>query len=311
MYLLPAATRAIIEEPNKSLTPPHESWLGEDWNVDLGQTRKALGGMYFDWLIVDHYALDRRWESGMRDQVKNIFVIDDLADRKHSCEVLLDQTYGQQGSSYKQLVPEHCELLIGASYALLRPEFSEYRAKSLTRRVCSSVNNILVSLGGVDKDNITSEVLKVIENSHLPKNIRIIVVLGGGAPNIVTVRNLIPTLKHDVELLVDSSNMAELMSEADLAIGAAGSTSWERCVLGLPTIMFVLDENQQKIAAELSKVGAALILDCEIFSKLGEAIEGLVSNETKLFEMGCAASTVCDGCGVDKIQAILTGKNYL
>ena len=101
----------------------HAAWLGVSWQEDLQEAKSTLGAHKYDWLIVDHYALDYRWESSMRAHAEQIFVIDDLADRTHDCDLLLDQTFGRQESCYASLVPESCEQLLGSDYALLRPEF--------------------------------------------------------------------------------------------------------------------------------------------------------------------------------------------
>ena len=131
-------TAKALEQADDAYTlhaePCHAKWLGTDWAIDAVQTQQTLGDQVFDWLVVDHYALDGRWEKAMRTHTRRIMVIDDLADRPHACDLLLDQTFGRQMEDYIPLVPEACTLLCGSQFALLRPEFAALREYSLKRR---------------------------------------------------------------------------------------------------------------------------------------------------------------------------------
>lgn len=237
--------------------PIHAAWLGTDWSTDANATRQALGQMYLDWMVVDHYALDQHWERNLRPHCKRMMVIDDLADRQHDCDVLLDQNLGRQIDDYRDLVPESAALLIGPQFALLRPEFARLRPESLARRTHPTLKRLLITMGGVDKDNMTGQVLTALQASQLPPDMKITVVMGAHAPWLNNVREQSAQMPWPTKVLVGVSNIAELMVKSDLAIGAAGSTSWERCCLGLPTIQMVLAENQQSIADALSRSGAS------------------------------------------------------
>ena len=121
-FLSPATQ--TITPPDPTQTPPHTTWLGESWETDLAQTQAMLKGKTLDWLIVDHYSLDIRWESAMRDFTDNIMVVDDLADRRHDCDLLLNQNlHDVKDSKYDRLISPECVRLLGLKYALLRPEF--------------------------------------------------------------------------------------------------------------------------------------------------------------------------------------------
>src|SRR5690606_35975420 len=187
-----------------------------------------------DWLIVDHYALDARWESQQKDFCGRLAVIDDLASRPHSCDLLLDQNLGRRMQDYSHLVADNCELLIGPDYALLRPEFISARKHSLERREKPVLRNLLISMGGVDKDNVTSHVLEALKPCLLPNDTRISVVMGANAPWAGLVQQQAAMMPWCTEVVFNVDNMAQRMAESDFAIGAAGSTSWERCCLGLP-----------------------------------------------------------------------------
>ncbi|GAB2579493.1 UDP-2,4-diacetamido-2,4,6-trideoxy-beta-L-altropyranose hydrolase [Nitrincola alkalisediminis] len=289
-------------KPNK--TPAHSlahaAWLGASQQEDAQECALLLRTLQLDWLVVDHYALDRVWESQLRPYCRQLMVIDDLADRQHDCDLLLDQTYGRDTQDYIDWVPSHCELLCGSMNALLRPEFAHWREYSLSRRKEARLQNILINLGGVDKDNVTGQVLDALHSCSLPSDCTITVVMGATAPWIKEVNKQAQMMPWPTQVKVGVSNMAELMANSDLAIGAAGSTSWERCCLGLPTIMLVLAENQEMIATRLSRQGACTILKVD---NLNTSIRHLISNfvPESLTRMTLACLHVTDGIGAKRI----------
>lgn len=239
----------------------HAGWLGCDWQTDAAQTRAAIGEARFEWLIVDHYALDSGWETAMQSVFERLMVIDDLADRPHVCEVLLDQNLGRERADYRTRVGPDCTLLLGPEFALLRPEFAEWRVQSLRRRAASTgLKTLLITMGGVDQHNVTSQILTALKGCALPEELQIQVIMGPHAPWLAEVESEANSMPWPTQVLVGVSNMAELMTKADLAIGAAGSTSWERCCLGLPTLALVLADNQLEAAQHLEKAGAIVLL---------------------------------------------------
>lgn len=290
-----------------SADPAHAGWLGTDWWIDAQDTLDALGGRRLDWLVVDHYALDYRWEQAVRPYCQNLMVIDDLADRLHDSDLLLDQTFGRDTSDYQCRVPDKCRLLCGSEYALLRPEFANLRSYSRERRMQPALRQLLVNMGGVDKDNMTGQLLHALRFCALPTECRITVVMGPTAPWIDAVRVLANDMPWPTEVMVNVGNMAKLMANSDLAVGAAGATSWERCCLGLPTIMFVLAANQLKVAQELESKGAAVVVSSEqaMEPQLAMLINRLASDPEKLYVMGEAAASVVDGMGAYSVAALL------
>lgn len=242
--------------------PAHAPWLGASWAQDATACLPILTELAPSWLVVDHYALDHRWETAVLERLSGprppLLVIDDLADRHHIADLLLDQNLGRQAADYRGLVPEACRVLAGPGYALLRPEFREWRAASLSRRADKPrLQRLLINLGGVDKDNVTGQVLDALTACDLPDALQISVVMGATAPWLEDIKAQAANLPWSTEVVVNVDDMARRMAEADLAIGAAGSTSWERCCLGLPTLMVVLAENQQAIAETLDDAGMA------------------------------------------------------
>lgn len=305
VYVLPLENDVAIESQGKSALT-HSHWLASSQHRDAELSRSVVETLQPDWLIVDHYALDASWEKEMHPFCKKLMVIDDLADRQHACEVLLDQNFGRNPQDYAALTPAECQLLCGSMYALLRPEFAKWREYSLEQRQHNKLASILINLGGVDKDNITSKVLKALRTKALPDHCAITVVMGSTSPSIAAVKQQAAIMPWPTAVKVAVDNMAELMANSDLAIGAAGSTSWERCCLGLPTIMLVLADNQRGIADALEKAGAAQRFDLALLESeplaLGHCIASVV---TKLREMSRVASSITDGLGASRLARVL------
>lgn len=282
---------------------PHAHWLGVSPQEDAAQTLVAMGHTTTDWLIVDHYALDACWERELKPCYHKLMVIDDLADRQHRCDLLLDQTLGRRMAEYTHWVPKDCTILCGTDYALLRPEFALWRPYSLKRRQIPQLGNILVTMGGVDKDNVTGRVLDVLGQIPLPAKCKITVVMGTMAPGLNSVRQQAATLAHPTTVLTGVSNMARLMADSDLAIGAGGATSWERCCLGLPTIMMVLAENQRQVASSLELAGAATTVASVnlLGAQLPKILLTLAQSKEQLTAMSTAAAQVTNGQGVHAV----------
>lgn len=298
----PSAQRSV-EEEDEPLTA-HASWLGSAQYDDAAETRSLLAALRPDWLVVDHYALDSRWERVVRASCGRLMVLDDLADRAHDCDLLLDQGLGREQEDYRGLVPVTCEILAGTRYALLRPEFASLREYSLDRRQRFRLDRILVSMGGVDRDNVTERVLRALRHSALPPHCEITVVMGAHAPWVNDVEKEAALMGTSCHVRINVNNMAELMADSDLAIGAAGSSSWERCALGLPTIMVVLAANQVRAARSLTKEGAATVVQQQqISGGITAAIDAL--NGDQLMEQSRRAALLVDGLGSSRVISFL------
>jgi UDP-2,4-diacetamido-2,4,6-trideoxy-beta-L-altropyranose hydrolase len=285
----------------------HHPWLAATQAQDSEACAPILAAKHPDWLIVDHYALDASWERALAPHYRKLMVIDDLADRNHACDLLLDQTFGRDAADYSHLVPADCRLLCGSQYALLRPEFAALRSYSLQRRARPALRELLITMGGVDKDNATGQVLQALRACPLPADCRITVVMGATAPWLEEVRTQAQEMPWLTRVRVGVSDMAQLMANSDLAIGAAGATSWERCCLGVPTIMLVLAENQLKVAEGLEQVGAAALLTSppSAVYQLAPLLGALASNPQKLHAMSKSAAAIVDGTGTHSITTLL------
>ena len=265
------------------------NWLGATQEEDAKQTINVIPEDV-DALIVDSYALDEIWHKQLRLYTKKIVVIDDLANRNFDCDILLNQNIGAQKKDYKRKVSNNCKLLLGCDYALLRPEFSGLRARTLEkRRNTKEIKNILVSVGGSDVDNITYDILQQLDGGF-----NIVVVLGSSSPHNKMIENY--AKDKGIRVVINAENMSELMFEADLAIGAGGSTSWERCCLGLPTLLFVTAENQRIVAEDLERLGAVIIV-----KNLKDDLQAIVGSFSMWQAMSKNTQTICDGLGVERI----------
>lgn len=302
LRLLPSPVQSGIFETQEAALA-HSDWLGVPWQTDAKQTLEVLVIYKADWLIVDHYALDAKWECQLAEAVDQIMVIDDLADREHECAVLLDQNLGRESADYDALVPSNCIKVIGSQYALLRPEFAELRAASLERRRTPELKRILISLGGVDRSNVTGEVLKALSNSTLPIETELDIVMGRSAPHLEAVNQQALELPFQATVSVGVNDMAERMCRADLAIGAAGGTAWERCCLGLPSILLILADNQVSGTKALVHAGAAITPEksASIPSALLSTLSSLMNNCESLTKMVHAGAQLTDGQGAARI----------
>lgn len=255
----------------------------------------------FDVAVVDHYRLDRPWQREIRSIAGRIAVIDDLADRPHDCDLLLDPAPGDS-QRYAGLVPPSCLTLLGPRYALLRPEFAELRKRGSERS--GTVERVLISFGGADADNFTGRAIDAVR-SALPAA-RIDATSSRAAPHREQLEEL-ARADANLSLHVDAANMGELMAAADLAVGAGGSTSWERACLGLPSIVAVVADNQQDTVRALEALGCAIAVGAE--AAFGVELERLVAclatSPGLLRLMSSAGAAVVDGRGAARVASLL------
>ena len=209
-----------------------------------------------DGIIIDNYDLDYQWESAIRQYTNKIIVIDDLANRKHDCDLLIDQNfYPDMNIRYENLVPHNCLQLLGPKYALLRPEFREARKNLRVRE--GKINSILISFGSSDPTNETLKAIDALRQFQSP--IKADVVIGISNPHKELIKETCSMLSN-VTYHYQTDKMADLMTNADISIGAGGSTTWERCCLGLPSIVSILSENQFKLTKTLANEGCVINL---------------------------------------------------
>lgn len=235
---------------------PHASWRGGNQADDARQTAEAIerwtGGPPCDWLVVDHYGLDRTWENALRPFTRRLLVVDDLADRNHDADVLLDvNAYLAPQHRYAGKVPDGCTLLLGPRFVMLREEFESGHATP--EPAGPLVVNI--SFGGTDPPNLTGKALSAIATL----GVEVDVVLGPMNPHAASLRE--QWSRHaNIHIHQDTRNIAALFARAHLAIGAAGSTTWERMRMGVPSILYSLAENQIRIGEDSALQGACVYM---------------------------------------------------
>lgn len=230
--------------------PSHARWLGTTQEADAAECARALDGDVWDWLVVDHYALDARWERALRGACRRVLAIDDLADRDHDCDLLLDQNlYADADTRYRGLVPAACDLALGPRFALLREEFGDAR-KRITPRA-GPVRRVLVFFGA-DPHGHTHPAVEALAALGTPE-VGVDVVIGASHPERAAIEAACAA--HGFACHVQTDRMATLMSSADLAVGAGGAATWERCCLGLPTFAVATAENQVRQVADAAEAG--------------------------------------------------------
>jgi len=293
----------VVEEAKSDDKLAHSHWLKSTQRQDANDCIDILKSNNTDWLIVDHYALDEQWQKKLKPYYEKLMAIDDLADRRHQCDILLDQTFGRTREDYLKLVPKGCKLLLGSKYSLLRPEFVKWREYSLERRKKVEFKQLFVNMGGVDIDNFTGQILDRLRVCTLPSDISIIVVVGGSNPHLRDIRLGANALPYKTEVKVDVSNMAEIMANSDIAIGAAGSTTWERCCLGLPTIQMAIADNQSTIAKTLAKKNAI-----KIFQSIRDLPSMIYDPIVWMKYVSQISRKIVDGLGAKRVACVLVNE---
>ncbi len=285
--------------------PSHAGWLGASWPDDAAATHAALdeGKGAVDWLVVDHYALDHRWERELKARAAQIMVIDDLADRAHDCALILDQNLvPEMDGRYDGLVPESCGRLTGPQYALLQPEYAELHDRTPPRR--GPVRRVLVYFGGADQANVTGRALSALGSLRVPHlAVDVVVRAGMTLADFPEARVVCDVVLHD-----SLPSLAPLMAQADLSIGAAGGTTWERLCLGLPALVVSLAENQRSVASALHDRGLVRWLGDETqvtSAVIADALRAAVDQGVDEQWSRRCRETV-DGRGVSRVCAVLT-----
>jgi len=294
-----------LPAPTISLAPrsedvAHTEWLSVTPHQDAEESASALGGQW-DFLVMDHYGIDHRWQRAMRTCAQRLIMIDDLADRTHDCDMLLDQNvYAMDCSRYAGRIPPHCDMLLGPRYALLRPDFAMPTALTVRGRL-----RLNLLMGGTDPDGATLWALAAI--APLCGAISVDVIAGAANPHLHAIRKKCTALPS-VTLYVQPSNMAELFDQADLAIGAGGSAALERCSRGLPQILMSFADNQRATCAAFARAGVAVNLgDMKEIDEamLLHTVTALLAAPTRLAEMRNQGRLLVDGHGAARVAATI------
>lgn len=288
--------------------PAHADWLACDWQADAELTLHAAETIKPDLLVVDHYAIDFRWENVLRAVVPSLMVVDDLADRRHACDFLLDQNWfgGDMQSRYQGLVPEHCLLMLGPGLALLKPEYATLRSLMPPRD--GEIRRVLVFMGGSDPADTTSKVMEALDQPGL-EHLVVDLVLGLNHPDPEGLARKMAE-RHATHVHRGLSSLAGWMARADLMISAGGSTSWERMCLGLPAIVISIADNQTVTSAAMAEAGYIDFLggcaDVSIDAIAG-AVRRCMGNPSRLTKMSRVSQDLVPGNGTQRVCDLLLG----
>jgi UDP-2,4-diacetamido-2,4,6-trideoxy-beta-L-altropyranose hydrolase len=284
----------------------HCHWLPVSQERDAAETLANLGES-FDWVVVDHYALDARWHGLVRRAAGRLLAIDDLADRQLDCDILVDQNLQNAPDRYDRLLPEGCSKLIGPKYALLREAFERLRPAALARSVPIEPR-IVVFMGGVDMPGVTWAVLQAIDYAALD-SLPVEVVANSTNPRYRQILEWCAT--HTTAVHHDLVDMAELFARSDLAIGAFGASTWERCCLGVPSLAITIADNQRPIAQAVASAGLAVlygdVANLET-SRLAEQLSALAEDRPRRAVLKTVCSAIVDGRGAQRVIAAMIAR---
>ncbi len=276
---------------------------GWTWRVDADHTKAAIAqiGQVPDWLIVDHYDLDARWEDDVRSSTTRLMVIDDLANRAHSCDLLLDQNWvDEMEVRYDGLTPAHCEQLLGPRFALIDKKFAA--ARETLRSRDGDMTRLMVFFGGGDPGNVTGKAIDAIVGLDT-RGLEVDVVVGGANPHAESIRSRCAELPG-VHFHQQVDDMAALYANADLALGAGGVSMWERCCLGLPSLVITIATNQCASVTKMANAGNVIYLGTEsevTATTIGSALRVYMSNPWLLRSLAESSIGLVDGRGSERV----------
>tara|TARA_Y100000768_G_scaffold223840_1_gene168940 strand:+ start:11023 stop:12558 length:1536 start_codon:yes stop_codon:yes gene_type:complete len=284
---------------------PHSNWLESSQKNDAEVFLEMIKDNY-DWLIVDHYALDYRWESYFLKVAKNILVIDDLADRKHECDILIDANISENKRTfYESNTPSKAKIFLGQKFALIRPEFIAQKLKNIE----SIPKKILIFFGGFDEKKLTLKTLRTLVKIDTKKEFNFEVVVGANNKNKKQIFD--ECQKIGAEYHEQINNISYLMAKSSISIGAGGTTVWERSYMGLPTLAFSIASNQLE---QVEKANSLKILHGINYEGLSEEqfeieLKNFLKN-TKLHKiLKNKSQNFIDGLGVKRITALMKSRS--
>jgi len=283
-----------------------------DTHGDANATVKALSvGPRPDWLVVDHYGIDSSWEEVVRPRVGRMLIIDDLANRVHIGDVLVDQNFQPHADRYDDRIPASCKRLLGPRYALLRPDFAAIGPETSNVR-SPDRKGILACVGGTDPKDVLSKVLAAWKSIAEPRP-ALDIAVGQNSPNVKELESATRHLAH-VTLHVQTPDMARLMASSELLIGSTGSITWERCCAGLAAIMGVTADNQKLNLEMLARLRTGISLgDWAGVSveRLALLMQQMLGRPSLLAKMSARARSLVDGRGAQRVAMLMLGKELL
>jgi UDP-2,4-diacetamido-2,4,6-trideoxy-beta-L-altropyranose hydrolase len=286
------------------------SWPLGVLEKDCVAVAKILQKRQFDWLVIDHYGIDVEWQRMVPQGVK-VMVLEDTPFRKHNCHILLDQSQGRSRQTYAGLVSDKTKCLMGTQYALIRDEFFEARAHQSNLMAPNKISRLFVNFGAADQFQVTPRVVTALLANEKLKNTEIVVVSGQHSNSLPALQKMQIRYGKRINLVVEPVKMASLMCECDAAVGAGGVSAVERCVIGLPSIIIPLADNQRQMAEGLCAKGAAILCELDFQRQISSHINLAITELCqvgKISKLQKQALKVCDGLGVQRVVNILQAK---
>jgi UDP-2,4-diacetamido-2,4,6-trideoxy-beta-L-altropyranose hydrolase len=291
----------------------YERWLGVSWERDAQETAAVCQRFALDWLVVDHYGIDARWHKCLRPFVRNILCIDDLANRPLECDLMLDQNlYDNAKERYTPYLAPHTITLLEPKYALLREEFRQKRdiaqqknhQKARQHQQDRKIHQIFVFFGGSDPSNVTAHAVRALQSLvYEGVALQADIVVGIANPHKDQIAALCKTMPQ-TQFHCHVPNMADLMLRADLALGAGGSTTWERCCLGVPTLAVIIAENQREMTETAARHGIQHNMGWHedlTVEQIADTVREYLSKPDTLRQMSANAQKLVDGYGTQRV----------
>ena len=315
---LPGHASLVVQEADfEVIALPYFEESTDLTKHDLQSTQEVIRRKGADWVLVDHYGATPDYLRALREGGVRVAVIDDLADRDlDGAGWILNQNLGAQGLAYR--AGSDCIRLLGPAYALLGPEFAVVR-QSLSRAFSAQDQRVFVTLGGGDTTQLCSEVLLALNRVVRPLSVYCI--LGGSARLPACLTEIVQTLRHEVRIFRNVTNMADLLAWADVSLNAGGATCWEACCLGLPMVVATVSPDQVLNASGLTQYGCAESLgawavngnsrdlrdlrDPRDLRDLAGLVEALLGEPERRAQMSTKARSLVDGLGAQRAAVSL------
>ncbi len=278
------------------------SWLGSSYSEDAEYTNEILANNSCQYLFVDHYGIDERWEECCRTQTLKIIAIDDLANRNHSVDYIIDHNAGRLNADYANINLNDAQLLIGPKYALLHSRYGELRNQAIGKRNSNEIKDILISFGSSNQTPIIKNILESFHNAKINSNFHLTLALGSSINNHEDIYLLAKKITTKIDLHINTNQMPDLILQADFCVGAGGVNALERCCLGLPSAILCLSENQVPGSIALEKMGCCNILNSypSMDYSFTDIIDS-INNKNDLIKMTNQCFNIVDGKGIERV----------
>ena len=292
-------------QSNSSNQSPDDyaTWLGANERDDISQCLSLISDNEDFSIIVDHYGVNQEWLGIAKKECSQLIVLDDLAERKLDVDVVINQNLGWTAADYANLVEQETKLLLGPRYAIIDENYSTVRQKLDRSFESEDPLRVLISLGGSDIENVSGKVARVLEEMQRKHDFVVTIVVGSLNPNSNDLHELCQRSGGKIVLIQGANNLVDAYASHDIAVGAIGGSSWERCCLGLPTILVPIAENQKPAASKLHDAGAGILLDSssdQFGLELCNTLIRLANPEVRK-QISNIAADVCDGSGGKRV----------